>query len=865
MALEAYRIILLIGVFSVGCNGIIRAPVLDKVQKIAADSSDNVKDHNLNRTQTCPQNCRCVWFENDSSFQSISCFLANVTQDNELDFPSNSLSSCEAVFNTSEVAFYYLETLNITGCTSFTNLTKSSFPTGYSITHLKLSYGGLEHVEANSLSAFGSILEHLDFAHNEISYLPVEFCQSLTNLKTFDLSGNKFVQFDVSPLHHVSELKIEHSPYLESLEFTQNQLTQLKTFSAKNSSKLSQFCPWIIWSSPLLHTLDLVSCPQLLLPHRIFKTNSNLKVINIDTVTCDCLPPVAADEKRHCENKSGEKQEVDRFRQDNCYQNSDGENQTNVTNPVFQALSLNCDLDVGDDFENFVWIGPLGTIQFQSMPSNYNESKCSRQDVIVKDKCMKLRFRAISEFSETQVFDNGTLTIKDFGWSDRGRYECLAYDELGRFKSVFTNVFLEPQYRTNLYYLSLVWGFSTAGGFLLLTLFSKLIHFVLHNYGCCLFCCCCKDQLPPKAQRLESAIESIEAYRGQQLGKLQENYAEQSDWIRQNCAVQMEKVRENYNWQVQNLRDIRHYSSNQVGAVRDQYFDQMSRIREYSTSQLQRVHENYYFQRQKLRKFNTQNYLKMRETRQYTRRTLQKVMENLPALYLDLTTCRQGMGERQNSLEWNPNIDPSQILELEMYHQIRMQQLGDRHSESLYFTPSGTPMREMPEPPLSALSVKSNSFSNDSNAYSAVYAGSGQIHQAGKTHQRVKSFSHFLPGWFNNTKEVQVEVVVEQNKDDYYDVNFDKKTESPETEQLLTSYMDGNNECHLEMTDDQSSSGKSSSEKKVISDTITSSSKTSTSMSSKKTLMTNLSGLKSEIDLSTQQLLLVPESRRKSL
>ena len=58
---------------------------------------------------------------------------------------------------------------------------------------------------------------------------------------------------------------------------------------------------------------------------------------------------------------------------------------------------------------------------FYLQPSNYNESKCARQDVIVKDKCLKLRFRAISEFSETQVFDNGTLTIKDFGWSDRGR------------------------------------------------------------------------------------------------------------------------------------------------------------------------------------------------------------------------------------------------------------------------------------------------------------------------------------------------------------------------------------------------------------------------------------------------------------
>ena len=77
--------------------------------------------------------------------------IFSLITDNEYDFPSNSLSSCEAVFNTSEVAFYYLETLNITGCTLFTNLTKSSFPTGYSTTHLKLSYGGLEYVEADSL------------------------------------------------------------------------------------------------------------------------------------------------------------------------------------------------------------------------------------------------------------------------------------------------------------------------------------------------------------------------------------------------------------------------------------------------------------------------------------------------------------------------------------------------------------------------------------------------------------------------------------------------------------------------------------------------------------------------------------------
>ena len=107
------------------------------------------------------------------------------------------------------------------------------------------------------LQAFGSILEHLDFAHNKISHLPVEFYHSLTNLKTFDLSGNHFVEFDVSFLHHVSELKIEDSPFLKSLEYSQHHLTNFQTFSAKNSTRLKEFCPWIIWSSPLLHKLNL--------------------------------------------------------------------------------------------------------------------------------------------------------------------------------------------------------------------------------------------------------------------------------------------------------------------------------------------------------------------------------------------------------------------------------------------------------------------------------------------------------------------------------------------------------------------------------------------------------------------------------
>ena len=95
-----------------------------------------------------------------------------------------------------------------------------------------------------------------------------------------------------------------------------------------------------------------------------------------------------------------------------------------------------------------------------------------------------------------------------------------------------------------------------------------------------------------------------------------------------------------------------------------------------------------------------------------------------------------------------------------------MQQFAER-SESLYFTPSGTPIREI-EPDFSGSSggavggsgglIKSTPY-NDSDAYKAVY---GSLGNNTNSHSRVKSFSHYLPGWFS--KEVTVEVIVEQTK-----------------------------------------------------------------------------------------------------
>ena len=93
-------------------------------------------------------------------------------------------------------------------------------------------------------------------------------------------------------------------------------------------------------------------------------------------------------------------------------------------------------------------------------------------------------------------------------------------------------------------------------------------------------------------------------------------------------------------------------------------------------------------------------------------------------------------------------------------------QLGDRYSDSVYFTPSDTPMRELEPASMGSIppsvSLKSTPF-NDFDAYSVIY--NQQKQSSGefvKTHHRVKSLTQFLPsGWFaganrGSSKEVQV-------------------------------------------------------------------------------------------------------------
>jgi len=187
-------------------------------------------------------------------------------------------------------------------------------------------------------------------------------------------------------------------------------------------------------------------------------------------------------------------------------------------------------------------------------------------------------------------------------------------------------------------------------------------------------------------------------------------------------------LRDNYTSQT---KGVRNYSTESYSTVKDQYCDNINRIREYSNGQLTRCHENYIFQRQRLRKFSAQNYLKIRETGKYTQKTLNRVIESMPTLYVDLTSCRQG------APDWDTEDLEEGVPQLEM-----MDMGGVEESQSLYFTPSGTPLREGPGGHVP--------FSDNpgGNPYSPVYSPS-PVGKGRKSHKRmVSNLSNFFPFWW---------------------------------------------------------------------------------------------------------------------
>ena len=368
------------------------------------------------------------------------------------------------------MAFSRLQELSIEGCDTLTNY--SSLPYSLSqMTYLKLSQCGLQWIpEQNSHYQ----IEHLDLSYNRIDRLPATFLHSFEYLKFCDLSGNLFKTFDVSLLSiSIREFHLDFSSQLHSLDQTATFFKdQLTFFSAKSSGNLRDFCPWIIWSQKSLTKLDLSQNPELRLPHRIFKANEELMDVVIDSVLCDCSPP--KDIVQSCEF-NGTNYHLSNFRRNFCKHFEDlTQNSTQIQARVFETIQLEAVNE--NELENGLWISPFGKIY-----SLDNSTKCSKNNGIVEQRCLSKMSRVHYDNENVQMASNGSLIIGNLGWSDRGSYEYLSYNELALFQSTSVDIALDLTYRQNLYYVSLIYGFATAGGFLLITLFFKLIHFLLHK------------------------------------------------------------------------------------------------------------------------------------------------------------------------------------------------------------------------------------------------------------------------------------------------------------------------------------------------------------------------------------------------
>lgn len=105
------------------------------------------------------------------------------------------------------------------------------------------------------------------------------------------------------------------------------------------------------------------------------------------------------------------------------------------------------------------------------------------------------------------------------------------------------------------------------------------------------------------------------------------------------------------------------------------------------------MRENYVFQRNRIRKFSAHQVLRFRESYKYQQQTLNKLLENLPSLYLE--NCRSGSCGRTDSIVF----DPSDVSSMDIYIKTKINHIVNSLDEtntsedtqshlSLYYTPS---------------------------------------------------------------------------------------------------------------------------------------------------------------------------------
>ncbi|XP_075235282.1 uncharacterized protein LOC142332623 [Lycorma delicatula] len=552
-----------------------------------------------------------------------------------------------------------------------------SFADLHRLMKLDLSYNTLEvlpdHLFKNTYA-----LQYLDLTGNLIKNLPGTIFQSLKKLKWLGLNDNQ--------IYNIPDGLFASNVELETLNLARNNLERfnskqeiglysLKELDVKDNFRLDN----IEITSKNLELIDL-SGNNLTHSPEFLKKLEHLNKVSLknNPWLCDCQMKWFTNWSMIHQNILDDSQICNSLLNLEC---SPPVSTRNISLQLIEMRSnatIDCNI-TGYPTPSITWVTPMGLVLHYNVPESpifIDHPPIHQQDMSTDGIDGRIK-----------LLDKGVLYINYVLRTDAGLYTCFASNSLANITTHIT-VHLDRDTFYNFKLTSIIIGISCAAGFLLLTFLGHLIAFIFRKCG---WTCCCMSEDVPRVKQFYQMMEGIELYKTQQLEKLRENYTQQVHKIKDNCAEQVDWIRDSYQGQVQHLRDIRDYGTHHLTSIRDQYLDQMRRVRDYSTGQLSWVRENYVFQRNRIRKFSTHQVLRFRESYKYQQQTLNKILENLPNLYLD--NCRSGScGRSDSNVE---GLDEADIAGIDIYIKRKIEsltkpsQLDDANDDqSVYYTPS---------------------------------------------------------------------------------------------------------------------------------------------------------------------------------
>ena len=307
-------------------------------------------------------------------------------------------------------------------------------------------------------------LENLDLSDNYIKIFTPPTCPESSPLKVLNLHGNDLSSLDWSSLEvfpSLTSLNLSSNPSLSEMVPATSQLASLSTLDL-SSVGLETLCDSVLRALPNLTSLLLRDVRLTNLPPTLLSVSPDL----LDTVTphcsCELLGLLRSGLGLSCllgEEEVVLSSETDLLDRLECSPAEilSGEEEKWVEEPGVE-LVMDCQV-TGSPVPTIVWLTPrheLLTLRPET----------SEQCRVQEEQTLSPSSRDYTSWEgHFTVLSNGSLLIDQFGWRDRGQYQCYV-DNLLANSSLTQEIKLDHQYRQVIYLWSLLYGLVTAVSFL---------------------------------------------------------------------------------------------------------------------------------------------------------------------------------------------------------------------------------------------------------------------------------------------------------------------------------------------------------------------------------------------------------------